>query len=458
MKHPPVPLPRPCAAALQVAIGLVISVAAPGSFAQVTVEELWSQTFKSDPGVLDRSVGVVVDHLGDVIVTGQLHDVDRFDRFMSDFYTVKYSGKDGSVLWQRRYREGLGGFEFPIALAVDDRGNVVVTGYGANAYTAKYAAADGAVLWEQYVWDVTIQLQAMALDRKGNVIVAGNGYVAKYAAANGSVLWEQLYGGAARAVAVDGHGDVAVTGEQASALTSYDYCTAKYSGKNGSLLWERIYNGPGNGQDNAAAVAMDGSGNVVVTGDSENADLTTNFKADYYTVKYASRDGRVVWEHRYNGDANLYDQARSIVVDRDDNVIVTGDSYASNFFPHFYTAKYASRDGTLLWGTYFTGVDNRGGEASAVAVDRSGSVIVTGMVLNGVPNGFYTAEYSGLDGTLRWERYFSGAGNWKQIQVPRQGLALGPDGVVAVSGSTSFQYNLDLDFATVLYQRETAAR
>jgi hypothetical protein len=236
-------------------------------------------------------------------------------------------------------------------------------------------------------------------------------------------------------------------------LTGYDYCTAKYSGKSGSLLWERIYNGPGNGQDNAAALAVDSRGDVVVTGDSENADLSTNYRSDFYTVKYGSRNGRVIWEHRHNGPGNFSDFARSIAVDGDDNVVVTGDLFSTNYYPHFYTAKYAGRDGSLLWGTYVTGVGDFGGDASAVAVDRSGNVVVTGVLYNGVASGFYTAEYSSLDGTLRWEKHFTGPGTWWNVRLTRQSLALGPGGVVAVSGSTGSERKLDWDFTTVLYRR-----
>ena len=338
-------------------------------FADAAVQEAWFQSYNSGQGIsLDRSVGVVVDRFGNVVVTSESE---------SDFYTVKYSATDGHVVWQQRFNTP-DSYEYPTAVAVDGRGNVVVTGHGPNASTVKYAAADGAVLWEQFVGDVSLQIEAMALDHRGNVLVAGNTFVAKYAATDGRLLWEQAYNGSATAVAADKRGDVLVTGNRETALTRPDYSTAKFSGKDGALIWERIYDGPGGGWDNAAALAVDGSGNVVVTGDSENADPATDFKSDYYTVKYASGDGAVLWEHRYNGAANLHDYARSIAVDRDDNVVVTGNSYSAIFYPDFYTAKYAAGNGALLWERFYTGVESRGGDAGAVAVDRRGNVVIAG--------------------------------------------------------------------------------
>src|SRR6185436_2179031 len=97
---------------------------------------------------------------------------------------------------------------------------------------------------------------------------------------------------------VDGSGNVVVTGAPIGSGSNADYFTAKYAAANGALLWEKRYNGPANREDSSRAVAVDGSGNVVVTGSSEG---------DYYTAKYATADGALLWEKRYNGPANSSD-------------------------------------------------------------------------------------------------------------------------------------------------------
>ena len=71
--------------------------------------------------------------------------------------------------------------------------------------------------------------------------------------------------------------------------------------------------------------------------------------------------------------------------------------------------------------------------------------------------GFYTAEYAAEDGSLRWEKYFGGTGNWKQIRLTPHCLAFGPNGMVAVSGSTAFGYTLDFDVTTIVYRQEGAS-
>src|SRR5437667_46815 len=111
----------------------------------------------------------------------------------------------------------------------------------------------------------------------------------KYSGADGSVIWQKRYNGPANGddypmgLAVDGNGPAVVmmvTVCTGGVSTGYDYYTAKYAGADGALLWEKRYNGPANGDDYPSALAVDGNGNVVVTGWSEGADYY-----DYYTAK-----------------------------------------------------------------------------------------------------------------------------------------------------------------------------
>lgn len=81
-------------------------------------------------------------------------------------------------------------------------------------------------------------------------------------------------------------------------------------------------------------MAVDGSGNVVVTGYSFNGTNT-----DYYTAKYAAKDGTLLWEKRYNGPANSYDSAFSIAVGPNGMVAVTGNS-VGDFNSDYATVVY----------------------------------------------------------------------------------------------------------------------
>src|SRR5207248_1340370 len=139
----------------------------------------------------------------------------------------------------------------------------------------------------------------------------------------------------ARAVAVDVSGNVVVTGYSFGNGGGYDYYTAKYAAADGALLWQQRYNGAANSDDPASAVAVDGSGNVVVAWYSVNGS-----SYDYYTAKYAAADGALPWQQRYNGPANGADLASAVAVDGSGNVVVTGYSSGNGNGYDYYTAKY----------------------------------------------------------------------------------------------------------------------
>src|SRR5689334_14151649 len=115
-------------------------IAFGASPARAAVTEAWVHRFSNvvDNGT-DEAVKVVRDAAGDIIVTGTT--AGGFPGV--GMVTIKYSGADGSVLWQHRNEDPWNGDTFAYALAVDGSGNVVVAG---SSVTVKYAAADGALL------------------------------------------------------------------------------------------------------------------------------------------------------------------------------------------------------------------------------------------------------------------------------------------------------------------------
>jgi uncharacterized membrane protein/subtilisin-like proprotein convertase family protein len=444
------------------------------------VIEAWVQRYNGPVNRDDQAAAVAVDSSGNVIVTGSSIGVTAVN-----CYTAKYAAVDGARLWEKRYA-GPGNYPLGalgVAVAVDASGNVAVAGevfVVANArpdvYTAKYAAADGALLWEK-IYNGPANNDdyptAVAVDGSGNVIVTGASvgsggsydyYTAKYAAADGALLWEKRYNGTANlgdganAVAVDGSGNVVVTGVSGvrtdAAGTVTDYYTAKYAAADGALLWERRYNGPKDYDDIATAVAVDGGGDVVVTGYSDGS----GSDHDFYTAKYAGADGALLWEKRYDGPANYNDDAYAIAADSSGNVVVTGVSYTVGNNRDFYTAKYAGGNGALLWEKRYDGPANDLDLGHAVAVDGSNNVVVMGYSY-GVASrfDFYTAKYSAVGGALLWEKRYNGPDNGDEagvFDIPHRTLALGPNGIVAITGWTESS-NFSRDYATVVYRDDS---
>jgi hypothetical protein len=85
-----------------------------------------------------------------------------------------------------------------------------------------------------------------------------------------------------------------------------------------------------------------------------------------------------------------------------------------------------------------------------VAVDGSGNVVVTGSSGNYPNYDFYTAKYAAANGALLWEKRYNGSAS---DLVGTHGLALGPNGKVAITGSSDGTFNslTNSDYATVIY-------
>ncbi|GAG64817.1 unnamed protein product, partial [marine sediment metagenome] len=231
-------------------------------------------------------------------------------------------------------------------------------------------------------WDCAY---AIALDNSGNIYVTGESYdsdtwpdyaTVKYDS-SGVEQWVARYNGPgdsydrAHAIALDNSGNIYVTGQSIGSGTNYDYATVKYD-SSGVEQWVARYNGPGNSWDYAYAIALDNSGNIYVTGYSGGSGTYE----DYATVKYDS-SGVEQWVARYNGPGNDWDRAYAIALDNSGNIYVTGGSRGSGTYVDYATVKYDS-SGVEQWVARCNGPGDSLDYAYAIALDNSGNVYVTG--------------------------------------------------------------------------------
>jgi hypothetical protein len=353
--------------------------------------EQWVERYNGPGNGTDRAFAIAVDIKGNVYVTGESYGGSNT---LGDYATVKYNSL-GVEQWVKRYDGPGNGPDIARAIAVDNEGNVYVTGFsggdgtGNDYATIKYNSS-GVEQWVQRYNGSTNSRDegtAIALDNEGNVYVTGLSmgigssldYITVKYNTSGVEQWVQRYNGpannldAATAIAVDNEGNVYVTGESYTEIDNSDFATLKYN-SSGVEQWVQRYNGPANSSDAASAIAVDNEGNVYVTGTSGGDG--TGF--DYATIKYNS-SGDTLWVQRYNGPANNVDKARSIAIDNEGNVYVTGQSYGgSNTLDDYATVKYNSM-GVEQWVQRYDGPDNSFDEVPVMAVDNGGNVYVTGM-------------------------------------------------------------------------------
>jgi len=426
------------------------------------VDTGWVRRYNGPGNGWDQASALAVDDSGNVYATGFSGVIPSFD---FDYATIKYA-PNGNTLWVRRYNGPGNDYDVATALAVDDSGNVYVTGRsdGSGTFsdyaTIKYAP-NGDSLWvRRYNGPANNDdyASALAVDNSGNAYVTGASfgfgtdldYVTIKYAPNGDTLWVRRYNGPgiisydyASALAVDDSGNVYVTGYSVGSGTSEDYATIKYSPA-GDTVWVRRYNGPGNFEDRANALAVDGSENVYVTGWSRDSGGTFY---DYATLKYAP-NGDTLWVRRYNGPGNSGDYASALAVDVSGNVYVTGWSYGSGTSYDYATIKYAS-NGDTLWVRRYNGPGNSD-YAKALAVDDSGNVYVTGWSYGSqtLPD-YATIKYAPNGDTLWVRRYDGPPGNLDDIPY-----ALAVDGIgnVYVTG-VSIGSGTSYDYATIKYNK-----
>ncbi len=379
---------------------LFVSWVAP-VFAQ-SVDTAWVRRFNGVMDSSDAGSAIAIGHAGHVYVAGYTTGSGTFE----DYLTIKYKS-NGDTAWVRTYNGPDNYWDRVTAMVVDNSGRVYVTG---RSY-------DSGTLYDY----VTIKYYL-----------------------NGDTAWVRRYGlvstDLAEAIAVDDSDNVYVTGYSNGSGTVEDYATVKYQ-PNGDTAWVRRYNGPGNGTDKAYAIVVDNSGNSYVTGYSKGS-ITD---VDYATIMYES-DGDTAWVRRYNGTGNLWDEANAIVVDGSGNVYVTGFSYGNGTSNDFATIKYLP-NGDTAWVRRYNGPDNQVDDATAITVDGSGNVYVTGFSYGyGTNYDFATIKYL-PSGDTAWVRRYNGPGNSED-----EALAIAVDSSrnVYVTGY-SYGSGNSKDYATIKY-------
>ena len=256
------------------------------------------------------------------------------------------------------------------------------------------------------------------------MISSDNGFIAKYNT-YGAVVWQKEfdYGGSnAKAIAVDGDGNVYATGyTYSSGAGNVDVFIVKYSSI-GAVVWQRTFGGTD--EDIGNGIAVDGAGNVYITGYTASSGVGF---VDVFIVKYNSSGG-VVWQRTLG--AENYDEGVDIAVDGDGNVYVAG--YSNSYTTGTLVAKYSS-GGTLSWQNNFIAMSAYG---CGMSVDSSNNVYVAARIdLSSSEISDYSIaiiKYD-TDGVPVWQRTISRTGT----DETATGMSIDSSNNVYIIGYTS---------------------
>ncbi len=275
--------------------------------------------------------------------------------------------------------------------------------------------------------------QGVAVDGCGNMYVTGttrsfgaggdDALLLKYDV-GGNLLWQKAWGGSfwdnGLAVAVDGSGVVYVTGITHSFGAGWADIPLKYD--DGDLLWQKTWGGED--WDYGCGLAVNGNGDVYVTG------LTASFGAgiwDAYLLKFDAA-GNLVWQRTWGGNSDDY--GWDIAVDDTGLVYVTGETYSFGAgYNDLYLLKYNS-SGDLLWQKTWSGEDWE--DSFGVAVGRGGSVYVTGSTQSaGIGNADAILLKYDDSGNLLWQKTWS-----RSSDDFGRSVVVDDTGLVYVTGTT----------------------
>ncbi|MBL0174569.1 MAG: hypothetical protein IPP94_04755 [Ignavibacteria bacterium] len=210
----------------------------------------------------------------------------------------------------------------------------------------------------------------------------------------------------------------------------------------------------------ATSTAIDGAGNVLVSGwtESDNFPATAGAwqtlkagKADGFVAKFAP-DGAPLWITFCGGAED--DIALGIAARPNGDIAVSGYTYSADF-PASVTAFQPVKnglsdgfllqlapDGTMRWATFLGGQYED--EASAVAFDSQGNMVLTGRTLSSTfPSTFGAFQFTNrggfdafiakfrADGTRIWSTYYGGS-----VEEWGHAIATDPMDNIVVSGHT----------------------
>jgi uncharacterized delta-60 repeat protein len=407
----------------------------------------WVRTYAGAANNNELATGIFVDASGNCFVTGST-DTDAGVDSSYDYVTLAYSSS-GTVLWSHTYTNSASSNDIPSALIEDASGNVIVTGSTEtvpqrNGATIKYNSS-GALQWTKYydgVGDNSDNANAIAIDANRNVFIAG--YSVQYGMdrnfslqkidPNGNTQWVRTLDGTISAssdiaygLAVDGTGNIFVGGYTHNSTVSNDFTVAKYN-TNGDTLWTRTYNYPtANESDKAVSLALDGSGNVYLSGRSDS-DPTLASNDDVLTVKWDG-NGVFQWASRLNGTGNGSDAARALKVTSAGNIYVAGKTFGST--SDYVLIKYNS-SGVQQWIQTYDGGGSD--DVSSLAIDNSENIYLTGFSENtlGSDTDIVTTKYNSA-GVQQWVKRYDGPahGNDKG-----EAVAVDGNGNVIVTGTS----------------------
>lgn len=306
----------------------------------------------------------------------------------------------GSHQWSHLFNIA-GGYDDYKELTLDIPGSIYATGTSVDAANhnnqrimlTKFNTA-GNVQWTQFFTaaDSTANGMEVISDNLGNIVVGGEArtsdghwqmQIVKFNSA-GTVLWHQenlpsgAYSYVYKRIAADNAGNIYYFANLDS-FTTGGFAPLQNRGIGvvkmnpaGSIQWARKYFVSDYGIGYFNCRGLDANGNLYIGGTSDNF--------SYGLGCYASLNsatGDTLWYHKLSGPGGSNGAVMDMRV-AGSELYFTGNLEGIGTGSDFYTCRASTADGSINWSASYNGFSNSHDAGNYIALDNSGSVIVSG--------------------------------------------------------------------------------
>lgn len=425
----------------------------------------WNNTYNGIGDNADNVHAIIHDASNSMYLAGYTYGYESDRNFL-----VMKLGVTGNILWKNEINgsSNTQSTDDAIALASDNGGNIYATGFIKNSGTgydmilAKYSATGDSIWAQQYNYasaNETDKAIGIAISNDNNIYITGRSdqdasiisnddiITIKYSS-SGIMEWTNRFNGTgngidnAKTIKVSTSGNIYVVGKTFNGA-DFDIVLIKYNAA-GVQQWVKTFDGTF-GNDEGIGMTIDAEENIFIVGEILNSDANKDISILHY-----SATGSLLWQQQYDGIENGNDDAKSICLDTNGNIIIaatTSPDTASATLNGDITLLKFSADGDLIWEETYTNELND--DASEAVTDAENNIFITGQTDNGsggiIDYDYITLKYSS-DGTLTDENIYDGTGH--ASDVPNT-LVAKENGFYVAGGS--YGELSQRDIVTILY-------
>mgnify|MGYP000010455249 FL=1 len=400
---------------------------------------------------------------GKVVVTG-FTDRDNTIAINNDSFVLQYSST-GSNLISQSFNGTANKDDEGHASFISSNGKVVIVGFSSDSNNQRDAHlgiynANSAPQYQHTlsgIGDNSENVRDLVADANGNVYFCGytvtkdnnrDFYVGKLNS-SGNLLWANdttgtLFGSdeEANAIAIDASGNIIVSGFLKNAGTSSDIYVEKYNA-NGTLLWNFGYDNAIHESDRSYAMSTDAAGNIYLAG-KKDTDASWQVNDDINTIKINS-NGTLGWAASYTS-STLLDRAQFIQV-TSTNEIIVGGRIQNGVNDDVIVLKYNST-GNLVW-SKTVDVQGANDKLNDLKIDASGNVYLCGQSQISANSNDYDAFACKINsaGAQAWMDIYQHAGEGLDEAVS---IELGNNGDVWYAGHIDINSDITEKFNILL--------